>query len=97
MIDMPSVQGTLFIDNCFNDITCFGTQAEITQLYLASTLTSAGNFTAPTEAQLKLFMPWQHVLIEENYFYNNWANVIMDAQQTQKQASSLYIRQGLNN
>ena len=40
MIDMPSVQGTIFIDNCYDFVTCFGTQAEITQLYLLNTLSS---------------------------------------------------------
>lgn len=69
MIDMPQVQGTLFIDNCFDESTCFGTGVELANNTL---------FSNATEAELKLLLPWQHVLIEENYFYNNWANVIMD-------------------
>ena len=85
---MPQVQGAVFIDNCYKESTCFGTDVE---------LSNNTKFENKTEDELNLLLPWQHVLIEENYFYNNWANVIMDEHQTQKQASSLYIRQGRNN
>ena len=72
MIDMPQVQGTIFIDNCYNEETCFGIPVELDNYEVQNM----------TEKELELLLPWQHVRIEENYFYNNWANVIMDVQQT---------------
>ena len=37
------------------------------------------------------------MLVEENYFYDNQANVVMSEFQKMKQASALFIVQGLNN
>lgn len=82
MIDMPSVQGTIFIDNCYNELTCFGIAEDLNTLYTLSTQVGQDDYVSKTEKELALMLPWQHVLIEENYFYNNWANIIMDYHQT---------------
>ena len=90
-IDMPMVQGAVYIKNCNDVSTCFGLQEDFDAL---ADLELEGK---RTDAEVALVLPWNRVLVEENYFYDNQANIIITSFQTMKQSSSLFIVQGLNN
>lgn len=75
-IDMPQVQGALHITNC----------------HLLETCWFVGQLPDATIDQIiQLYRPWQSVQIDNNYFYDNHANIIMFDSQEQPQASSIYI------
>ena len=64
-IDMPMVQGAVYIKNCNDVETCFGLQEDFDSLAILEALGEK------TEDEVALVLPWNRVLVEENYFYDN--------------------------
>lgn len=82
---MPQVQGALHIRNCHSISSCWFVTED-----------SDAVVTASYEQVIKYYRPWQSVIITNNHFYDNHANILMFATQVQPQASSLFIYGGFN-
>ena len=81
-IDMPQIQGALYIKNCHSLSTCWFVTTDGQK---PSKRVNGNDYSEDVEfeEQMRLYKPWQRTLIQDNYFYNNHANLVMFETQAQ--------------